>query len=106
MNLNRMARPIRAGVHAAVNELFMRITFSLLLCALATAPRLASAATTNPASLAFGGQSMGTTSPALALDFTNNGATTISVTGVTVSSAQFAQTNNCTTLAAGASVAL
>ncbi|MBK8323902.1 MAG: DUF4214 domain-containing protein [Betaproteobacteria bacterium] len=86
-----------------MNELFMRIALFLVFCALAAAPRLASAATTNPASLAFGGQSMGTTSPALALTFTNNGATTISVSSVTVSSTQFAQTNNCTTLAAGAS---
>lgn len=77
MSLNRTARPNRAAMHAAMNELFMRIALFLVFSTFAVAPRLASAATTNLESLAFGGQSMGTTSHALALTFTNDGTTAI-----------------------------
>jgi hypothetical protein len=55
----------------------------------------------NPASLDFGGQSMATTSPAQTFTLTNIGASTVSVASVTPDSAQFAQSNNCATLAAG-----
>jgi len=61
------------------------------------------AATTAPSALGFGGQSMGTTAPAQAVTFTNDGATSITVSAVAVSDPQFAQTNNCNTLASGAS---
>ena len=62
---------------------------------------LALAAT--PASVGFGGQSMGTTSPAQAVTVTNVGNGPVTVSGVSATNAQFAQTNNCTTLAVGAS---
>ncbi len=57
-----------------------------------------------PSSLDFGGQSMNTTSPALAVTLTNAGATPLSVTAVAASPG-FAATHGCTTLAAGASCA-
>ncbi|MBX3674423.1 MAG: DUF4214 domain-containing protein [Burkholderiales bacterium] len=57
----------------------------------------------NPASLAFGGQSMGTNSPAEAITVTNTGNGTVSISGVASSNAQFMQANDCTTLAVGAS---
>jgi len=56
-----------------------------------------------PASLAFGGQSMGTTSPAQVVTLTNSGTGTITVFGVGVTNPPFAQTNNCTSLATGTS---
>jgi hypothetical protein len=57
----------------------------------------------NPASVDFGGQSMGTTSPTQAVTVTNVGNGSVTVSGVSTTNAQFAQTNNCTTLAVGAS---
>ena len=60
-------------------------------------------ATLMPASLAFGGQSMGTTAPAQAVTVTNTGTGTLTISNLAVSNAQFAQTNNCTSLASGAS---
>jgi hypothetical protein len=55
-----------------------------------------------PASVDFGGQSMGTTSPAIAVTLTNGGGSAITVTSLTASS-QFGVTHNCAALAAGAS---
>ena len=55
-----------------------------------------------PASLAFGGQSMGTTSPAQAVTLTNTGTATLDITGIAAGS-QFGQTNNCASLAPSAS---
>ena len=53
------------------------------------------------ASIDFGGQSMGTTSPSQAVTVTNTGNSTLNVTGITVG-AQFGQTNNCSSpLSAG-----
>ena len=52
--------------------------------------------------LDFGGQSMGTTSPPLAVTLTNTGASPITFVSI-AASAQFSQTNNCTTLAPAAS---
>ncbi|MBK8321709.1 MAG: DUF4214 domain-containing protein [Betaproteobacteria bacterium] len=53
--------------------------------------------------VAFGGQSMGTTAPAQAVTVTNIGTGTLTISNVAVNNAQFAQTNNCTSLASGAS---
>lgn len=62
------------------------------------------AAGISPTALDFGGQSMGTTSPAQTVTVTNTGTGTLNVTGVSVSNAQFSQSNNCTTgLTAGQS---
>jgi hypothetical protein len=57
---------------------------------------------TSAASIDFGGQSMGTTSPPRTLTVTNPSGASITITGVTVSDPQFLQTNNCAALAAGA----
>ena len=56
----------------------------------------------SPATIDFGGESMGTTSLPQTVTVTNNGGTTITVSGIAASS-QFGQTNNCSTLGAGAS---
>jgi YVTN family beta-propeller protein len=56
----------------------------------------------NPASVDFGGQSMGT-SRTLPVTVTNTGTTTLNVASVSLSGASFAQTNNCTTMAPNAS---
>ena len=74
-----------------------------LFAALAGLAISALAATTAPASLDFGGQSMATTSPPQVVTFTNNGGSAITVSAVSVSSPQFARTHNCATLAPGAS---
>lgn len=66
-------------------------------------PAPAPQAALSPASLAFGGESMGTTSPAQTITLTNTGTGTLSVSGITVSDSQFAQANDCASLAAGAS---
>jgi YVTN family beta-propeller protein len=55
------------------------------------------------ATVDFGGQSMGTTSQPQFVSVTNIGAGTLTVSGISVSNPQFAQTNDCTTLSAGAS---
>jgi sugar lactone lactonase YvrE len=57
----------------------------------------------NPASVDFGGQSMGTTSPAQTVTIVNVGVGTLGPISVSVNNAQFAQTNNCTSLVSGAS---
>ncbi len=53
-------------------------------------------------SIDFGGESMGTTSLPQTITITNSGHTTITISGIAASS-QFAQSNNCSTLNAGAS---
>ena len=58
--------------------------------------------TLSASAVAFGGQSMGTTSPAQALTASNTGNASLDVTGVSVSNAQFAATHDCATLAPGA----
>ena len=55
----------------------------------------------NPASIDFGGQSTRTTSLAQTVTITNIGAGTLSVSGVSVNNTQFAQTNDCGSVAAG-----
>jgi YVTN family beta-propeller protein len=56
-------------------------------------------------SLAFGDQSMGTTSPARAVTLTNTGSGTLVIGSISVP-AQFTQSNDCGSLAAGASCTL
>ncbi len=56
-----------------------------------------------PATLDFGGQSMGTTSSTITVAVVNNGASAITIAGIAVSDPQFSQSNDCGTLAAGAS---
>jgi hypothetical protein len=56
----------------------------------------------SPASLDFGGESMGTTSPPKTITVTNTGATPVTISGIAASS-QFAQANDCSTLAPAAS---
>jgi hypothetical protein len=58
--------------------------------------------TVSAPALAFGGQSMGTTSPAQSVTLTNTAGVAATINGISVSSG-FAQTNNCgASLAAGA----
>ncbi len=57
----------------------------------------------SPGSVAFGGMSMGTTSPAQAVTLTNTGAATLTISSISTDNTQFGQTNNCTSLAPGAS---
>jgi hypothetical protein len=56
----------------------------------------------NPSSLTFSSQALGTTSSAQPVSVTNTGTAAVSVSGVTVSG-DYTQTNNCGSLAAGAS---
>ncbi len=56
--------------------------------------------TASPTSVAFGNQSVGSTSAATNVTITNTGTASATISGVTVSGA-FAQTNTCTTIAAG-----
>jgi hypothetical protein len=59
--------------------------------------------TLSPASLIFGDQVIGTSTPAHSITLSNYGTTTLSITGITASS-NFGQTNTCnSTLASGAS---
>ena len=52
--------------------------------------------------LSFGGQSMGTSSPAMPITVANTGNATLTVSLVSIDNAQFAQTNNCTSVAPSA----
>src|SRR5205085_9880510 len=65
-------------------------------------PAALPAVSLSTSSLPFGGQSMGTTSPALPVTITNTGTATLTVSGVSIDNAQFSQTNNCTTVAPSA----
>ncbi len=67
-------------------------------------PSSAGALTAVPSSLDFGGQSMNTTSPALAMTLTNTGGSALTVSSIAAST-YFAVTHNCGALAAGASCA-
>ena len=59
-------------------------------------------ATLSQGSLVFAGPSMRTTSPSQAITLTNTGNATLNVASVSVSHPDFAQANNCTTLAPAA----
>ncbi|MBM9508923.1 choice-of-anchor D domain-containing protein [Actinacidiphila acididurans] len=59
----------------------------------------------NPGGLSFGGTIVGSTAGAQTVTVSNSGTTAATVSGVTVSG-DFAQTNNCSTLAVGASCAV
>ncbi len=56
----------------------------------------------SPASLDFGGQSMNTTAPSLAVTLTNGGGSAVTISSVTAST-YFAVTHDCATVNAGAS---
>jgi hypothetical protein len=58
--------------------------------------------TANPASLSFPGTLVGASSAAQTVTLTNSGTSAATVSGVTASG-DFSQTNNCTSLAVGAS---
>jgi len=66
-------------------------------------PSIVATLSADKAALDFGGQSMATTSPPQVVTLTNTGGTTITITGMSVSDAAFAQANTCSSLAAGAS---
>lgn len=62
--------------------------------------------TFSPTSVAFGSQTQSTTSGAYAITMTNSGSGTLTISNVTLigtNSADFAQTNNCSSLTAGSS---
>ena len=65
-------------------------------------PPNAAMLSTNPSSLTFASQALDTTSAAQAVTVTNTGNAAASVSGVTVSG-DYTQTNNCATIAIGAS---
>jgi parallel beta-helix repeat protein len=66
----------------------------------------APSATLSPASLAFGGQFVGTTSPAQTTTLSNTGNAPLTISAIT-STGNFAETNTCgTTLAVGASCSI
>jgi len=67
-------------------------------CSTATGPLLALSAS----SVAFSAQQLNTTSVARSFDISNNGNASLTISGITASG-DFSQTNNCTTLNAGAS---
>jgi DNA-binding beta-propeller fold protein YncE len=54
-------------------------------------------------SVAFGGQSMGTTAGPGSITVTNVGTGTLAISGISISDPQFAQSNDCGSLAPGAS---
>ena len=87
------------GCHDAILRSLTRLPLWLLGIA---APAFAQLAV-SPPSLDFGGQSMGTTSPALTLTVTNTGSGTATVASVTHADSQFGVTHNCTSLAPAAS---
>jgi F5/8 type C domain/Abnormal spindle-like microcephaly-assoc'd, ASPM-SPD-2-Hydin/Right handed beta helix region len=62
----------------------------------------------NPASLSFGGTVVGATAAAQTVTLTNSGTSSATVSAVSVSagSGDFSQTNNCSTIAVGASCAV
>jgi YVTN family beta-propeller protein len=68
-----------------------------------SAPPPSGQATLSPTALAFGGESMGTTSPTQAITVTNTGSATLTISAIAVSDGQFAQSNDCGALAPGAS---
>lgn len=72
------------------------------LFALSLASGSAAALNPSPASLDFGGQSMQTTAPALALTIANGGGGPVTVASISVS-APFAVSHDCATVAPGAS---
>ena len=55
----------------------------------------------SPTSVNFGGQSMGTTSPAQEVTVTNIGQGTLTISAVETSTTQFGRSHNCSTLATG-----
>jgi hypothetical protein len=58
------------------------------------------AAATSPASLTFGSQAIGTSSPAQTMNLNNDGLATLMLTGITITGADagdFSETNNCGT---------
>jgi hypothetical protein len=57
----------------------------------------------SPTSLAFGGQSLNTTAPGLAVTFANTGGAAVTVSSVTVSTSFAVSANNCATVNPGAS---
>ena len=63
-------------------------------------------ASLSPASLAFGGQPIGTTSPSVGVTLSNTGNAALTISAITVMG-DFAQTNNCgTTLGAGSACSI
>lgn len=60
----------------------------------------------SPTSLNFPGTPVGSTSAPLAINVTNNGSTAVTVSGVASSTADFAATTTCTTIAAGGTCAI
>src|SRR5687768_15112806 len=90
------ATPLVAGLRAAV---LAAVAFTLHA---GTASAQAQVGL-SPASIAFGGQSMGTSSPPAALTITNTGNATLTVSGITANNAQFSVSGTCGSIAPGAS---
>ncbi len=65
-----------------------------------------SALAVTPSAIDFGIRLMGSTSPKARVNLTNTGTAALTITGATVSDAQFAVTSNCATVAVGATCAL
>jgi hypothetical protein len=97
-------RPTASGTRSGTLTVNSNATNATLSVALSGTGATAGTATlsANPTSLAFGNQTVNTTSAGRAVTITNTGSVAATVSSVSVSG-EFAQTNNCTTLAAGAS---
>jgi hypothetical protein len=92
---------LTVSYNAAGNENTLTITSSLT----GTGTGAVGTITVAPTSLSFGTQVVSTTSAAQAITVTNTGTTSVTISSVTAP-AGFAQTNNCTTLAASATCSI
>jgi hypothetical protein len=104
--INATFKPTAAGARTATVTVADSATDSPQTVAL-SGTGAAAVASVSPTSLAFGNQSVGTTSAAQAITLTNSGNLDLTVTSMAISgnnASNFAQTNNCgSSVAAGAS---
>ncbi len=99
---------LTAGTHSITAEYSGATAFAPSASAtlLQTVQAPGATLTITPASVDFGGQSMGTTSAPVTITVTNAGTVAVTLSAISVSDAQFAQSNDCSVLAAGASCAI
>ncbi len=107
---------LNAGLSCAINVTFTPTTFGARTGTLSITDNatgsphtaalngtgVAPSSSVSPTSLTFTSQTVNTTSAAQPVTLQNVGNTTLTISAVNVSGADFAQTNNCTTLAANA----
>ncbi|MCU1308010.1 MAG: glycosyl hydrolase [Acidobacteriaceae bacterium] len=88
LKLHRPSRTLRAATHG-------RGMWDLAVPSCVTGP----CATLSPGGLTFGQQKVGITSSPAIVTLTNTGTTTLTVSNVSIPAGDFAQTNNCTSIA-------